>query len=488
MHRPANRQQLWGFVFAHFGVALPHRTFTRGHSTPLDFVADAFFNPAQDIAAWACRSGGKTLGASIIAALEFLFTDCLQARVLSGSEAQARNLYEYWRRWCGALLTGRVEGEVKRQLTRVAGGRLEVLAASQKNVRGPKVHRLFEDELDEIDREIDAAAVGMIVSRESIPGRTIYTSTWHRADGPMAHLVGAAPTSGVRLHKWNLWEAIQRCQPDRHQNGAGCKHCGLGEPCRAKAIEAAISTDPDRSIGIAAEATGLYAIDDAIKAYSKISQDTWDAEFECKRPRPEGLVYANFDETAHRCENPPSDLRIFRTIDWGHGVFVCLWIGEDKNGSSYLLDTYRSECGTIHQHAKYILKHELCDVAATYCDPAGRNRSDQTGRSNIQLFADYGIRCTYSMTARAREVRNGIELVRAALRPAAGEPRLFYLPRDNNRIFVKAMQSYRNRRVNGTWIDEPRDPQEFEHIPDALRYYFVNRCRSGLSVVRLGAS
>ena len=80
--------------------------------------------------------------------------------------------------------------------------------------------------------------------------------------------------------------------------------------------------------------------------------------------------------------------------------------------------------------------------------------------------------------------------MRAALRPAAGPPRLFYVDHAGNRPFVQAMQNYRNRRVNGVIIDEPQDPQEHEHIPDALRYFFVNRRRSGgaIQVVRLGIS
>ena len=52
MIRPQNRRQLWGFIYAHFGIALPHRTFTEGHSSPFDFVADAFFSPGADVAAW----------------------------------------------------------------------------------------------------------------------------------------------------------------------------------------------------------------------------------------------------------------------------------------------------------------------------------------------------------------------------------------------------------------------------------------------------
>ncbi|MBL7134464.1 MAG: hypothetical protein ISS78_10235 [Phycisphaerae bacterium] len=493
-----------------FGLELAHRSFTPDHSTPLRFLADAFLHPGRDVAAWACRSGGKTLCASILAALEFMFTDDLQARVLAGSEDQGRCLYEYWLKWCRTVLAHRLQGDVKRLLTRVGGGRFEILAASHRKVRGPKVQRLYEDELDEIDADIDSAAVGMIASAPLLPARTIYTSTWHRIDGTMARLVARAPDCGVSMHKWNLWEAIERCPAERHDAGRGCEHCELAPACRQKARD--FHDDPDWPVGIAAEAGGLYAIDDAVKAYRKVSLATWEAEFLCKRPAVVGRVYDEFDEGRHRLGlppgggDPPADLKIYRSIDWGHGVFVCLWIGEDKDGTAYLLDTYRAEHGTIHQHAEHIKAHPLGPgpgpraprgpaprggrIAGTFCDPAGRNRSDQTGRSNVEVFREYGINCTYSLSSAAREVRNGIMLVKAALAPASGRPRFFYLPTAANRIFVKAMQSYRNRRVNGIWIDQPQDPQEFEHIPDALRYFFVNRARGDrkIEVVQLGVS
>ena len=70
MTKPRTRQRLWDFISAHFGLNLPWKPFTPGHSSPFNFVATAFFNPSLDVAAWASRSGGKTLGASILAALE----------------------------------------------------------------------------------------------------------------------------------------------------------------------------------------------------------------------------------------------------------------------------------------------------------------------------------------------------------------------------------------------------------------------------------
>jgi len=292
----------------------------------------------------------------------------------------------------------------------------------------------------------------------------------------------------VALHKWNLWESIERCGIDRHDEGRGCDNCPLESACRSKAR--AFHSDESWPVGIAVGGGGLYRIDDAIKAYRKVSRRSWQAEFLCQRPSIDGLVYPEFDSLVHGCraEDLPADLKIYRAIDWGLGVFVCLWLGQDVEGRVYLLDTYRAEHGRLKTHAEYILAHGLQRVAATYCDPAGRSRNDQTGRSNIEEFRRWGIPCTCVMSPKLRNVQHGISLVRAAIAPADGLPMLRFVDRDNNRAFVKAMQSYHNRRVNNIWIDQPQDPQEFEHIPDALRYFFVNRTRSqNVEVIAYGA-
>ncbi|MCE5277186.1 MAG: hypothetical protein ABFD92_16785 [Planctomycetaceae bacterium] len=488
MDRPTTQQQLWGFIAHHFGLKLPWKSFTAGHSNPFAFVADAYFNPGQDLAAWANRSGIKTLSASVVAALDFRFNTGLLGRVLSGSQDQANNLYGYWAAWCRGVLADVLQGEPTITRTAVNGGSFAVLAASQKRVRGPKIQRLFNDELDEMDPELLEASVGMMAGRPDTPSRTIYDSTWHRPAGPMGKLIDGCPANGVRLHRWNIWEALANCPPDRHQNGRGCAICPLGDCCVEKARQ--FHQDNDRNVGIAAECCGLLTIEDAVKFRQRMSARMWDAEILCKRPSSEGLVWPEFDPQVHACPRPPADLKIYRSIDWGHGVFVCLWIGQDKDGAAYVLDTYQAEAGTIHEHARYIQSHAIKSVVETYCDPAGRNRSDQTGKSNVDVFAQqYAIRCTYTLAPAMREVRNGIEMVRGLLAPASGPPRLMFVPSANNAAFVRAMQSYHNRKVNNIWLDEPADPQEFEHIPDALRYFVVNRQKPRtIGVKRLGAA
>jgi len=474
MQQISNRQDLWFYVREEFGVELPYKSVTPGHSTPLHFVADAFFHPRRDLAVWANRSGLKTLSASIVAALEFRFSEApLRARVLSGSEAQARNLYEYWSRWCSGFLSDKLIGNPGRLLTRLADGDFEILAASQKRVRGAKVQRLFRDEVDEIDPDVLSASVGMLASRPGAPARTIDTSTWHRADGPMGRLVADASQRGIRLHKWNVWEALERCPPERHEHGRGCESCGLGRACLAKARDLYPGTQ--RRVGIAAEACGLLPIDDAIKQFSRWSIEQWQAEAECRRPSLQGLVYSRFDRAVH-VPGPidfQADMPTWRAIDWGWNNFVCLWVQADKSGCVRIVDEYCTENTTTADNAREIRGRDGDRrIEATFCDPAGRSSNDQTGYSDVQVFESLGIPCTYNLSPWAREVRNGVNLIRSFLAPAGGRPRLL-VSRRCSRV-IEAFESYRNRRVNGEYVDEPVKPQPGEHAMDALRYYLVN--------------
>lgn len=483
--KPESKAALWMLVKAAFGLQLPWEPITPGHNTPFEFLSDCFFNPGQDAAIWSCRSGIKTLTLSILAALEFMFADNLQARVLSGSEDQARNLYEYWERWCNTILRGRLSGPVNRLLTRVMDGRLEILAASQKRVRGPKIQRLYQDEVDEIAPELTSASAGMLASTDDHPSSTRYASTWHRVNGPMGKLVAGCPGNGVKLYKWNLWEALERCQPERHEFGKGCQQCPLCKPCMDQARAIGIRSP----IGVAAKCRGLYRVEDAIKVFRKVGVETWDAEYLCRRPATAGLVYQHFDPALHVIKAAPENLDVYRSIDFGYGCFVCLWIGVDRvSGVIYVLDTYRAESGTVRQHATAINANRLNNARSTYCDPAGRNRNDQTGHSAIDELRASGISCQYQTSDRWREVANGIRLVRDAIKPAEGSPRLYVVESKANAAFVTDFQSYANRRVNNVYIDDPVDPQPAEHTMDALRYFFVNRASPSVISVRIGAA
>ncbi len=474
--KPTFELELWRYIEEAFGVRLPRRVLTPGHSSPFGFVADAFFRPWRDQVVWACRSGMKTLSASILATLDFRFAaGSLHGRVLSGSEAQAMNLYGYWARWCEQVLGDRLCGAPGRLVTRLSNGDFEILAATQRRVRGAKVQRLYRDEIDEIDGDVLAASIGMLAGTPGRPARVVDTSTWHRADGAMGRTVAeSAGPSGPRLHKWNIWEALEQCPPERHARGEGCESCPLAAVCVAKARE--VYGDEARRLGIAAECEGLLPIADAVRQFSRWSPEQWQAEAECRRPALDGMVYPGFDRREHVREYLDFDpsLPTWRAIDWGWNAFVCLWIQETKGGGVRVVDEYCAGSATTACHADEIARRDDARrIEATFCDPAGASRNDQTGYSDIEVFAAHGIPCRYSTSPWARDVHNGINLIRSSLRTAAGTSRLTVAGRC--RRLIEAFESYRLRKVNGQVIDEPIKPQPCDHPMDALRYYFVNR-------------
>jgi hypothetical protein len=61
-------------------------------------------------------------------------------------------------------------------------------------------------------------------------------------------------------------------------------------------------------------------------------------------------------------------------------------------------------------------------------------------------------------------------MIRTALSPAYGEPKLFIHPRCAK--LIKAMQGYHYPPGGG---EVPEKDGEFDHLIDALRYHFVNR-------------
>lgn len=475
MDRPQTPKQLWSFIGAHFGLWLPRKVFTQGHSSPFKFVSDAFLNPGQNVAAWANRGGLKTLDASILAATEYAFLDGLQSRVLAGSLDQARQLYAYWEQWCHTVLRHRLQGDPGRLLTRVAGGKMQILTASQKQVRGGRFNRVYRDEEDEIPPDISSASVGTLTTLPQLPeapGRFVVTSTWHYANGPMAQLVQSAEDKGYQLHKWNLWESLAQCPVERHSNGKNCEACPLGKYCLAKARE----RNPLAKVGVASQCEGLLAIHDAIKQAQEWSEQQFEAEALCERPALTGLVYPQFDRRIHVKPDLDFDeaMPTYRAIDWGINGFVCLWIQTGKSDQVFVVDEYLVTDQTVAACAKDIsAKDKQWGVHMTYCDPAGRQRSDQTGHSDIQVMKAAGVPCRYRTDSWATTVANGIQMIRAYLKPAAGQTRLHVAGACKE--LIRAFESYKLRKVNNEYIDEPVKPQSCDHPMDALRYFFVNR-------------
>jgi len=265
----------------------------------------------------------------------------------------------------------------------------------------------------------------------------------------------------MALMSWCLWETIERCPSDR-----SCSRCVLAEDCR----------------GRAREAEGFIRIDDAIAQMRRSGREAWETEMLCLRPRQEHLVFPRFSRSRHvRPLAYDGGLPTYRSLDFGFAnPFVCLWAqaaGEGDEAQVRVLDEYVQAQRTVAEHAA-VLKDRPWPIRRTFCDPAGWQRSDVTGSGSCHELARHGI-LTRSSTSGIME---GVELVRALLWPATGEPRLVVDGRCER--LIRALESYHYPGQAGPASELPEKDGTHDHLIDALRYLVVNLFGRGRGEVR----
>src|SRR5262249_2936952 len=147
----------------------------------------------------------------------------------------------------------------------------------------------------------------------------------------------------------------------------------------------------------------------------------------CRRPSISGAVFPSFNFDVHVTEEPwgrgPYEMRL--AVDFGFAnPFVCLWIKEvPQNGMVHVVDEYGQSGRVMQEHVNEIQSRRQWAQPRDQilsCDPAGGGPNDQTAESNIAYLKRVG----YRVRTRRSKIEDGLEMIRFALRPAAGEPTL----------------------------------------------------------------
>ena len=453
---PKTDVELQAYCWAFFDKFIPAKSFCEGHCSPFNYLASSYFGKHNHCVVWANRAGGKTLLGAVAALLDAIHRPQCATRVLGGSLEQADRMYEHCKAGLGCFEDA-LAGDVMQRKTRFKNGsNIEIFAASQKSVRGSHVPRLKIDEVDEIDAEVYQAALFVSQSTSTIPAITENFSTMHRPSGLMAEVIDNTDT----LFKWCLWETIEKCV-DR-----SCSQCKLADDCK----------------GRAKEAEGYIRIDDAIKWKRSVSKAMWEAESLCLRPSVYGVIFPEFQAETHinGVQYDPN-LPLYRAIDWGYNYFCCLWIQPTKDAEIRVIAEYKGEQKALPQNIEAIHAtekqfqngHKLNGNIRSYVDPAGKARNDQTGKQNIQIMQEAGIKCDWVTASRWRNVVNGLNLIRDYLMTGDGTARLMI----SNKCpwLIDSFKNYAWKRSDNVPLDEPEQNTPWEHPMDALRYYFVNR-------------
>ena len=469
---PRTRRDLKNYVKVFLGLDIPDVRICPEHNSPMDYLWHSFaadFSGAAtvrersnaDCIVWANRAGGKTELAAIATLLDCVFKPSCQVRILGGSGEQAGRMYEYL---IGFLHDGFEQflagSALKTKCHFANGSAVEVLTQSATSVRGQHIQKLRCDELELFDEDVFAAAKFTTQSRAGIAAAMELISTMHRPYGLMQKAVSSAPQSGTPIFKWCIWETIEKCT-DRN-----CSACPLWADCRGKAKAA----------------NGYLQIDDCLTQMRRASRAGWEAEMLCKKPSLENVVFDEFDPAIHvQPIDYDPNLPLYRTLDFGFvNPFVCLWIQVDGPGVVRVIDEYIRSRATIDVHAEQMKSRTPGSeeqVAATFCDPAGKSVNDVTGTSVVRELRALGI----VTQSRQSGILEGIELVRRAIRSGDGQSTLMISPRCHR--LIEAMKCY-HYPESGTDDELPLKDGLYDHPIDALRYFFVNYNRPTKTTTR----
>jgi hypothetical protein len=485
--RPSSPDHLWTWVSNFTGVRIARAKVCRDHRPPFDFFADWQLTEASQTIVLGPRGGGKSFLSALDCHLKSRFHPRYKSRILGGSLAQSRQIYEALRE--GVLFgSGRLGSDagsiaklLKREATYRNGSEVAILAASTTSVRGPHVPGLRLDEVDEIDDEIREAAFGMAMADRTrgYPTAISLTSTWHRVDGPMGRQIEQARACGTPFYAFCAFEVLERCPESRSGPYVGgrdayahCPACPLVRWCHAE-------RDRNGDVPLAKRSAGHYAIDALIQKVRGVSLRTFEADYLCLGPRAEGLWFPGFAESTHVRDAAEFDpaLPVHLALDSGvttGAVFfqvapVPAAAGAGPTEEIHIFADFLAEGQPAEHVARALLDRarSRClgrlDVIAT--DPAGGARNP-VGPTVIAEYERVGLRPLRYWPI--GPVADGLALVESFLQPAEGPPRLIIHPRCQS--LITALQNYRRAKRGGQWQDYPLDPQHpFEDMIDALR-------------------
>ncbi len=439
--------------------------------SPMDYLAWSYFEPSQcgpgsprpeahwlgpsrDCVVWANRGGGKTLLGAVATALDLLFKPGVQVRVLGGSLEQSSKMHAHLVSLFDRpmLREALASPPTTRRIELHNGSSVELLAGSQRSVRGVRVHKLRCDEVEEFDADVWQAA--QMVTRSGWCGPVYVTgavqalSTMHRPGGLMSQLVSKA---GARVFKWNAMDVAARCEEER-----ACASCVLWKDCG----------------GWAKRADGFVPIDDLIAQRSRTSDVTWQAEMLCERPAVDHAVYAGFSRADHvreRIDDSTADARFVAGMDFGlRSPLVMLWgisYGRGPSATLHIVGEYVQTDLTLERHLYAIDAHRLAcgappaiELAFLAVDPAGNARNSHSGESDVNVLQRFG----YRVRSRASRIEQGIEHVRRRLDRGT----LFLHPRCER--LIESLERYHfDMSRPGVALPVKDGP---DHACDALRY------------------
>lgn len=424
---------------------------------------------ARDSVVWACRGGGKTALGAIATMLDMVTNPGIQVRIVAGSLQQAGHMHAHLCGMFGSELLGPlVKGRITAtRLELKNGSRVELLAQSQRAVRGTRVHRLRCDEVELFDPALWDAAQ-MVTRSETLGDRRVCGSveafsTMHVPHGLMHDIVQNAEARGRRVFKWGLGTVLGACAcRAREVEGVGEEErnaCPIADLCAARGE---------------GEEPGFYDAGDALSVMRRVPRSVWDEEMLCVRPSRRDSVFPEFEAGQHVVREEPAWVAgapWLCGLDFGIRASALVWAAHDPvSGMLYIADNRVMHNKLLSDQVEAMQSGGWPLPLWVGVDPAGGQRNKVSGRTDIDVLREAGLQ----VRDKRLDMESGISAVRARLRDATGGVGLRVHERCEDLIKSLGSLHYDTKRR------DKREPVKdgHDHVADALRYMVINLDRA----------
>lgn len=190
---------------------------------------------------------------------------------------------------------------------------------------------------------------------------------------------------------------------------------------------------------------------------------------------PGGCFFDELRRQVHVIEpfDIPAHWRRYHAIDYGLDMLASLWVAFDPEDNAYVYrEVYESNL-IIPQAAEAMAAAEQGeDIYARFAPPDLFGRSNESGRTRADIFAEYGFPFERASADRAAGWANLKDWLRVIDCAGGGQTaRLRIFKNCENLIRTLFSLPRDKRRPN----DCAHEPHELTHAPDALRYLFSQR-------------
>lgn len=187
-----------------------------------------------------------------------------------------------------------------------------------------------------------------------------------------------------------------------------------------------------------------------------------------------GQYFSEFDRNVHVIEpfDIPPHWNKYRAIDYGLDCLACVWVAVDESGVNYVYREYAESDKVISEGAADIIRLTGDEkIQYTAAPPDMWGRSQESGKTKSELFADSGLYLIKSNNDRETGWLAVKELMK--IRGEVGAKTTQFKIFSNCTELINDLPALQRDAKKPT--DCMTEPHDITHLPDALRYYVVQR-------------